>query len=126
MHLFCFYILKVLVHHLSVASTETAMTEKLVDQKCPSFYAGKKLINLLINKKSEQGISIECKVPDIYFPPCTYLPKNTTGKYTSVNIYPNPCSHTFILKSIIHSLHIKQDGWGQTNYCDIKSYHPTG
>lgn len=48
---FVFPFFKVLVHYLSVASTETAMTEKLVDQKGPPFYAGKKLINLLINKK---------------------------------------------------------------------------
>lgn len=48
---FVFTFLKVLVRHLSVTSTETAMTEKLVDEKCPPFCAGKKLINSLINKK---------------------------------------------------------------------------
>lgn len=52
---FVFTFLKVLVHRFSVALTETAMTEKLVDQKCPPFYAGKKLINLLINKKKRAG-----------------------------------------------------------------------
>lgn len=71
---FVFKFLKVLVRHITVVLTETAMTEKVVDQKCPPFYAGKKFINLLIIKKSEQGIDTEFKSPDVYTP-CTYLTK---------------------------------------------------
>lgn len=55
---FFFTFLKVLVHCLSI---ELKHLKKVVDQKCPPLYAGKKLLNVLIDKKVSRGVAQNLK-----------------------------------------------------------------